>query len=83
VLNRKNVQPVLRTLLLAGFVFGWGSPQFADLRPAALDVPLTSFHYEVMGLARDAVASAKSVGNIGDLRFMDEYFSFVTSRLNR
>ena len=60
-----------------------GSPQFADLRPAALDVPLTSFHYEVKGLARDAVASAKSVGNIGDLRFMDEYFSFVTSRLNR
>lgn len=74
---------VFRSLLLAGFVFAWGSPQFADLRPAPLDVPLVNFHHEVKAIARDAAFAVQSVDAVRDLEFMDEYFSFVTERLDR
>lgn len=74
---------VFRSLLLAGFVFAWGSPQFADLRPAQLDAPLVNFHHEVKGLARDAAIAVQSVDAVRDLEFMEEYFSFVTDRLDR
>lgn len=74
---------MFRSLLIAGFVFAWGSPQFADLRPAGLDVPLVNFHHEVKGVARDAVFAVQSVQAVRELEFMGEYFDFVTSRLDR
>ena len=63
-------------------MFAWGSPQFADLRPKALDVPLVNFHHEVKAVTRDAVATVHRVDVVRELRFMDSYFDFVTSRLN-
>lgn len=74
---------MFRSLLIAGFVFAWGSPQFEDLRPAGLDIPLVNFHHEVKGVARDAVFAVQSVDAVRDLEFMDEYFDFVTGRLGR
>lgn len=74
---------MFRSLLLAGFVFVWGSPQFADLRPAGLDVPLVNFHHEVKGIARDAAVAMQSVDAVRDLDFMDEYFDLVAGRLGR
>lgn len=74
---------MFRSLLLAGFVFVWGSPQFADLRPAGLDVPLVNFHHEVKGIARDAAVAMQSVDAVRDLDFMNEYFDLVAGRLSR
>lgn len=74
---------MFRSLLIAGFVFAWGSPQFADLRPAGLDAPLVNFHLEVKGVARDAVFAVQSVDAVRDLEFMDDYFGFITNRLSR
>lgn len=74
---------MFRSLLLAGFVFAWGSPQFEDLRPAQLDVPLVNFHHEVKGIARDAAVAVQSVDAVRNLEFMEEYFDFVTGRLDR
>ena len=79
--KESDVLPVFRTVLLAGFAFIWGSPQFADLRPQALDVPLVNFHYDMKGVARDVVFVAESVDAVRDLRFMDQYFAFVAGRL--
>lgn len=73
---------MFRTLLLAGFAFAWGSPQFADLRPDMLDVPLVNFHHDVKAVARDAVYAVQSVDAVRELRFMDGYFEYVGSRLS-
>ena len=68
---------MFRTVLLASFVFAWGSPQFEDLRPKALDVPLVNFHHEVKGVARDAVHAAKEVDALRHAEFMRLYFDFI------
>jgi hypothetical protein len=73
---------VFRTLLLFGFAFAWGSPQFEDLRPEPLDVPLVNFHHDVRAVALEAAYAAQSVEAVRDLRFMNEYFDFVIDRLN-
>ena len=73
---------VFRSLILAGLAFAWGSPQFTDLRPDALDVPLVTFHHEVKSVARDAVFAVQSVDTVRNLRFMDGYFDAVIGRLN-
>lgn len=73
---------MFRTLLLAGFAFAWGSPQFADLRPEMLDVPLVNFHHDVRAVAQDAVYAVQSVDALRDLEFMNEYFDYVSNRLN-
>lgn len=81
LLNRERDNCVFRTLLLAGFAFAWGSPQFADLRPEPLDIPLVNFHHDVRSVAADAVYAVQSVDAVRDLEFMDSYFGYVTSRL--
>ncbi len=73
---------MFRTLLLVGFAFAWGSPQFEDLRPEPLDVPLVNFHHDVRAVALDAVYAVQSVDAVRDLRFMDGYFEVVIGRLN-
>lgn len=73
---------MFRTLVYASMVFLWGSPQFESMRPEALDVPLVRFHVEVKDIARDAVAALESVDDVRRLRFMDEYFEFITGRLS-
>ena len=73
---------MFRTVIIASFMFIWGSPQFADMRPGPLDMPLTNFHTEVRGIARDAVFAVRSVDAVRDLDFMDEYFELVSQRLN-
>ncbi|MEM1285948.1 MAG: hypothetical protein ACFB01_04540 [Cohaesibacteraceae bacterium] len=73
---------MFRTVLLASFMFAWGSPQFENLRPEILDVPLVNFHYEVKGVAREAVYVAKEADAIRHAEFMRPYFDFITSRLN-
>ncbi|MBV6657043.1 MAG: hypothetical protein KI785_04665 [Devosiaceae bacterium] len=73
---------MFRTLLLASAAFVWGGPQFAELRPAPLDVPLVTFHHEVKDVMRDAVVAVHGVDKVRNLRFMDEYFEFVSGRLN-
>ena len=80
--KRVGSEPVFRTLIFAGIAFAWGGPQFEDLRPQALDVPLVTFHVEVKGVARDAVAMAQSLDDVRGLRFMEGYFEFVARRLN-
>lgn len=81
LLKRESDNCVFRTLLLAGFAFVWGSPQFADLRPEMLDVPLVNFHHDVRSVAVDAVYAFESVEAVRNLEFMDSYFGYVTSRL--
>ena len=73
---------MFRSVVIAGFLFLWGSPQFADMRPDALDMPLTNFHMEVKGIARDAVFAVQSVDAVRELRFMDAYFEAVSQRLS-
>lgn len=82
LLNKESACCVFRTVLLAAFAFAWGSPQFADLRPGPLDVPLVNFHHEVKAVARDAVYAVQSVDAVRDLEFMDTYFNLVMDRLN-
>lgn len=72
---------MFRSIIIAGFAFVWGSPQFADLRPQQLDVPLVNFHHEVKTVAGDAVYAVKSVEVVRDLRFMDSYFAVIGERL--
>lgn len=64
-------------------MFVWGSPQFADLRPAALDDPLVGFHLEVRGIVRDAVAAVQNVDTVRDLHFMNSYFEAVSGGINK
>lgn len=73
---------VFRAVFLAGFAFVWGSPQFADLRPHALDVPLVNFHYDMKSVAHDAVFVVESIDAVRDLEFMTQYFDVVTGRLS-
>lgn len=74
---------MFRTVLLASVAFAWGSPQFEELRPGPLDVPLENFHIEVKAMARDAIYAVQGIDVVREARFMDGYFDAIEDSLNR
>ncbi|MCB1509203.1 MAG: hypothetical protein KDI98_10810 [Hyphomicrobiaceae bacterium] len=59
-----------RLSVLMMIPFLWGSPQFADLRPQALDVPLVNYHMEMKSMMRDAVMMVETVGDFHRMEYL-------------
>lgn len=54
-----------RVGIVGVLMFTWGSPQFEDLRPKAVDVPLVKFHDQVRVAVKD---TTKILGHYNDMR---------------
>ncbi|MEM6711269.1 MAG: hypothetical protein AAF590_03205 [Pseudomonadota bacterium] len=78
---------MFRTVVIASFMFIWGSPWFEPLRPSPVNVPLANYHHEVKVAARDAVRFVENFEAVRSAQFMQgyffpqDYFDFVSGRL--
>ncbi len=72
---------MLRSIVIAAVVYGYGHPTFDGYRPGGLDRPLQSFYQEVNHVAQDGKRVLTTLDDARSMRYLKSYVDRMETQL--